>query len=557
MNYSSLRLTPAIWGYLFLPCCLLAQTQGPLEESLTRAKVLHHAGAYGQSRLLYESAFHLVDRDWQRNLLTYNIGSSLLAEGEPQAALDLWASTAWAPSPSPWLTRRLSWNVAVAKISQTLHVQTQGPEGQLEQIRLLKSASKMFWRAEQAECLWHEALSSDPCSSTLPLQESIESTKRRLFALQANFRTAWLHQASALDLVGAILAAMQRFEESSPEVDCRSTLLQIKPYWSSLEQFSSLNNMLHPAMTAYQTACLAPINRKALHEAKYSFEQIALRFNDPLYLNKEHRAIRLLYAQGLAEGGNLLLASEATKQQHALVKGIQEGQWAQTCATLGEESFRRADFDTARLLWQLTCFWMDEQAALLEHPPSLDDTATRLLTRHLWTQFFTTHLAFLPDNSSQAALKEALTQLVESTLNTAASLFSLARDMQLRSFESNQCLSLAWDQALPLINHGETSMQTALKLLQNAPFSLDTQLKLTNAIQHAYPFWLEGVKALKKKPESHSQDVQEIPPPSSASSSSEKSFSAPQRALLLQEMEAEDRPDNPPVTPLPREAHPW
>lgn len=553
MNHVLPSLKCVMLSSLFFPCCLLAQAQASLEENLTRAKVLHHAGAYGQSRLLYENALHRVDRDWQRDLLNYNIGSSLIAEGQPQAALDLWAHTTWAPSPSPWLARRLSWNWAVAKIEQAKYVSTEGPESHLEQIRLLHAALKMFGRAEKAECMWHEALSSDPCLSTLSLQEAIEWTNRRLFALQTTFHTMWRDQASALDLAGAILAAMQRFEESSSQIDCNLVLLQIKSYWNSLEQFPSLNNTLHPAMMAYQTACLIPVNREGLQEARKSFQQLALRFHDPLYLNKEHRTIRLLYAQGLAEGGNLLLAFDAARQQRSFLKGSQEGQWAQQCARFGEEAFKRADFDAARLLWQLTCFWMDEQATLLEHSPSLDDIAKRLLNRHLWTQFFTTHLAFFSEEDQNPALKEALTQLIQSTLSTAASIFSLARDMQLRAFESNQCSSVAWDEALPLINHGETSMQAALKLIQSAPFNSSNQIILTSSIQHAYPFWVEGVNALKKKPKSQSQEVQEIPPPSSTSSSSEKSFSSPQRTLLLQEMEAEDCLDNPPATPPPLE----
>lgn len=542
---------------LFLPPPLLQGKPLPLEESLTRAQVLHHAGAYNQSRLLYESVLHEVDRDLQRDILTYNIGTSLLSEGQPQAALDLWSSTMWAPSPPPWLTRRLSWNAAVAEIQKTARLNSTKPEGQLEQLRLLNSALNFFQVTNQAECIWNEALSSKPCRPTLKLQEATEWTEQRLFALQSSFRAEWIQNSRAIDLVGAILAAMERFETDPTEIHCLEAYTQILPYSEALKQFPSVSTALRSALMDYQTACLPPFDAKKFQAAKEAFTEQISRLNFPLYIKKESRKIRLLYAQGLAEWGNLLHAAEGAKEHRALLKGSQEGQWAANCAHLGEEAFAKGQFATARLLWQLTCFWMDEQAALLNHPPKLDETAQRLLNRHLWTQFFTTHLAFLREAIEQPGLQEALTELVQSTLGNAASLFSLAREAQLSAFESNTCSTVAWDQALPLINQGETSMQEALKILQNNPLTQANLLNLTNTIQHAYPFWVDGVKALHQKASEQQQQIQEAhstPPPSF---SSDQSLSIQQRTLLLQEMEADDRPIAPQNAPPEREVRPW
>lgn len=543
---------------LFFFNTLLAQNkQATLEESLKRANVLYHAGAYSQSRLLYENALDLVEKDWQKDLLIYNIGSNLLAEGEPQAALDLWSSTKWTPSPSPWLARRLSWNCSVAFIQKAEHIDATFPEGQLQQIRLLHAALRMLEFTAQAECIWHSALSSSPCAPTLKLQEAMEWTRRRLFTLQEAFRTWWIAHSSSLDLIGAILAAMERFEESGGSIHCTQLFHHIAPYSSTLEQFPSLEAHLRPAMMEYQTACKAPFDAHKLHAAREAFQQSVNDFSYPIYLNKESKKIRLLYAQGLAEGGNLFHALHAAQQHRSLLSGSQEGEWAVRCAGLGLAAFEQAQFEAARLLWQLTCFWMDEQAALLDHPIQLDETAQRLLTRHLWTQFFATHLTLFSEQLDETALIEGLTQLVQSTLGTAASVFSLAREAQKHAFEDNQCSEVAWEKALPSISHGEIFMHNALKMLQEHPIShLSNQPAITNAIQHAYPFWVEGVKALHQtNPSAEQHILQEhaLPPLSSP----DQSLSLQQRTLLLQEMEAEDRPTFPQAPPPAKEVRPW
>ena len=542
-----------------LPFCLLAQGKpSPLEETLKRANILYHAGAYRQSRLLYENAVHQVDRDANRDILTYNIGSSFLAEGEPQMALDLWNSTTWAPSPPPWLTRRLSWNSAVAQIQKAAQIDSTQLEGQLESLRLLHAAQNMLHITEKAECLWHQALSPTPCLPTLKLQEAREWTQRRLFALQSTFQTGWMINASPIDLVGSILAIMQRFEEGALGKDCTQAIDQMMPYWEEIETLPSLKNALHLGWTDYQVACRLPFDAKTLRTAREFFGQLAERFNYPFYLHKTSQAIRLGYAQGLAQNGDLLHALNAAKQHRSLLKGSQEGGWAARCALLGEEAFMRAQFDAARLLWQLTCFWLDEQAVLLDHVPNLDETAERLLTRHLWTEFFLTHLLFFPPGElgDQPALKEALSQLVESTLGTATSLFSLAQETQLQAFEDNECSSIAWDQALPLISHGETFMRTAFTLLQSTPPISLRQPALINNIQHAYPFWAEGVNALHQHARQQHQEVQTTPT-LEAPLSPQTTLSLQQRTLLLQEMDAQDHPLTPRIPPSPKEARPW
>lgn len=549
----------AYFGFcLFLPYSLFGQNKSlTLEENLTRAQVLHHAGAYNQSRLLYESALRYVDTDAKRDILTYNIGTSLIAEGEPQAALDLWATTLWAPSPPPWLTRRLSWNAAVAEIQKTAHLNSLQPENQLQQLRLLKNALTFFQITHQAECLWNKAISSKPCQPTLKLQEAIEWTHTQLFSLQKNFRTQWIQNLRPIDLVGALLAATQRFEESSSTINCLEVYSQMLPYLEALKQFPSLKSVLQPSLIDYQTACFPPFDAKKVHAAKEAFQGQVNRLNFPLYLKKENLRVRLLYAQGLAEWGNLLLAAQAAKEHRTLLSGSQEGQWAANCARLGEEAFIKGQFPTARLFWQLASFWMDEQASLLSHPQKLDEAAQRLLNRHLWTQFFTTHLTFLGDQINQPGLQEALTELVQSTLGSAASLFALAHETQATAFKSNTCSSIAWDLALPLINQGETSMQEALKILQNTPLTQGQLLNLTNTIQHAYPFWLNGVNALQQKASPQEQQIQEslsAPPPSF---SSDQPLSIQQRTLLLQEMEADDRQITPKRARSEREVRPW
>lgn len=542
-----------------LPWLLCAQTESsPLEETLLRAKVLYHAGAHTQSRLLYEKAAQQVERDEERDIIAYNIGSSLLAEGEPQAALDLWSSTPWAPSPAPWLTRRLSWNVAIAQIQKAAHLDSKEPEGQLEQLRLLHGALKMLHITAQAECTWHEALSKDPCTPTLKLQEARGWTEARLFVLQKAFRRWWIEHASALDLVGGILATMERFRENSTLLDCTEALQHLLPYEEALHPFPSLELSLHSALVQYKEACTPPFDANKLHQAREDFTKRAMRFSYPLYLNQASKSVRLLYAQGLAEGGNLLHALKAAQQHRSLLKGSQEGQWAERCALLGEEAFTKGQFDAARLLWQLTCFWLDEQADILDHPPSLQETGERLLNRHLWTQFFTTHLTFFPENIDRAPLIEALTRLVQSTLGTAASLFSLARETQLRAFEANTCSPISWEQALPSISHGETPMHQALRLLQEGPSTyLANQPAIISTIQHAYPFWVDGVHALTQTSSTQEQTLTSTTPPTPSSSSSDKPFSLQQRTLLLQEMEAEDRPATPQNAPPPSEVRPW
>lgn len=544
---------------LIAPCTLFAQNkQTALEESLTRANVLYHAGAHSQSLLLYENALDLVDKDWQKDLLNYNIGSNLLAEGEPQAALDLWSTTHWSPSPAPWLTRRLSWNCSIAFIQKAAYVDASQPEGQLEQIRLLHAALKMLEITSQAECIWHRALSSSPCTPTLKLQEASEWTRRRLFTLQETFREWWIAHAAPLDLIGAILAAMERFEESDGSIDCASLLQQIEPYARALDQFPSLDNQLRPSMMNYQKICKAPFDAQKLHAAKEAFQQSAMDFSNPFYLNKENKKMRLLYAQGLAEGGNLFHALHAAKLHRVSLKGSQEGEWAGRCALLGETAFNAAQFETARLFWQLTCFWMDEQAALLDHLPQLDETGQRLLTRHLWTQFFATHLTLLSNQVDETALIEGLTQLVQSTLGTAASLFALAREAQAHAFQDNHCSTVAWDKALPLISHGEVFMHNALRMLQEHPIAhLSQHPAITSTMQHAYPFWVEGVKALQQTQSAETEQHALQEPAASPLSTPDQSLSLQQRTLLLQEMEAEDRPTFPHPTPPAKEARPW
>lgn len=222
---NALKLIP----FLLLPFSLGAET--PLEN----AAAYFQAEDYSHASQIYEDLLDKKNPLWEREVLTYNLGTTLLAEGEYEKAVALFNEIPLEDDPQPLLEQRVRVNRTLAFLGQARRLEQDGQLDQLEKsLYAYRYALKEIALAFKAHCRLEEAEGAKECKPSKNLNNIKTSAKESYAALIKKLLTWRITHSSWLDGISLIAISMNQLIR---EV----TLVQSKPMGEDLRrQYGSL-----------------------------------------------------------------------------------------------------------------------------------------------------------------------------------------------------------------------------------------------------------------------------------------------------------------------------
>lgn len=141
-------------------------------SGMTLAQAYYEAGDYTQAVREYETLLQGNWKQWQKNIIYYDLGTVLLAEGKLNEALSQYDNLV-NPIAQPQLMKRMAFNKSLARVllarNQLKEIESNA-EWKIEDITLLIGAFKRsedsFFDAREADCLLEKAEGAQECSLT-------------------------------------------------------------------------------------------------------------------------------------------------------------------------------------------------------------------------------------------------------------------------------------------------------------------------------------------------------------------------------------------------------
>lgn len=156
LSSSGLKLKALCLFWLLLPMALLnADAPASAEFTLSKAAAYFDAKAYAKAEDLYKGLLQEKLSSWQKDVVKYNLGSALLAEGQFDKALETFQNISLDLASSPLLQFRVKNNMAVAQLRKALmllrEIESQPVNLELLYQQCIISLQKTLSAIEEAE----------------------------------------------------------------------------------------------------------------------------------------------------------------------------------------------------------------------------------------------------------------------------------------------------------------------------------------------------------------------------------------------------------------------
>lgn len=253
---------------------------------------------------LYEGLLSSKLPDWQRAIITYNLGTAYLEAGQPTKALQSYETVVWKKNPFPLLQRRLRTNRAIAYYRLALQEPREQVESDEQALEYLLEAGELVGPAIDADCAVQKSKGAKVCSAPedlLLLKKRIQSLREEIFAQYLQQRPQDLEVASSHEQEIQRLLRLYRFALVSDPPD-QNTLQNL-----SEGQARLLSNALPSEKAALESA------QEALLSAQNQKAPFAIRFE----LERGRYALSQLLVQPVNSATSLLEQTIA-QQLHAL-----------------------------------------------------------------------------------------------------------------------------------------------------------------------------------------------------------------------------------------------
>ena len=238
------RLKGRFCELLFVPLCLCVNlffctsVWASDRSEMRQAAIYYEAGEYGEAQELYEGLLQSNLDPWEQNAVTYNLGTTLLAEGNLEQSISTLNSV---KDTNPLILERLKANLAIAQY----RLAQQSTDEKLRSYHLF-DALKNLDIAENARCQLQKLKSSDSCEPSKSQMRLRTAIKQALVLIEQS------SEPSLADLVFRVQVALHNIEflEKTPS-DLRGEYQELfydqwqgwNAYFSDAEYIEAANLM--------------------------------------------------------------------------------------------------------------------------------------------------------------------------------------------------------------------------------------------------------------------------------------------------------------------------
>ncbi|HEV8051487.1 MAG TPA: hypothetical protein VGP47_03260, partial [Parachlamydiaceae bacterium] len=566
------------------------------------ARDYFESGNYSQAKIVYEGL--LDDRlvPWKKEILDYNIATTLLAEGNwEESALGLEALADKNIS-LPQLKQRVLSNLALAKTGQLeSHLSALIENGKLshEDYHLLyvyfREVLAAIAQAETAGCALEKIEGRLDCSESLYLNEMRLEVKNRFNLFLEDYSTFRLAHLSFQEGISAMLIGekslmnqLEVFQENHLAENLREKYLadylkqgnSWKPFLDQLVETQKsrakeanatdqrdllgkskqgfLNSLLLAEKGDFQESM------KQLDESRSGFITLLQKFISQSSAREVLQQLLITYGWALVKDPiqsvplaqilEIQTSLEPTIKQNVDALLLEDYQKAQNYLTQSVQSLDESHPIKARLFAEVARFYIQGLLEQIDFTPKTQ--ATTVLENAIAKQQFILLLNHLRDQVQESEkgitdIDHLMGELQISTLNAADQFPEVVLVHQIESFsamgnEASRCQCQPWDEVIPLFSEGYSKAELAERYMKIDNFKDGTAVQ---ALQKtAIEKWKEALAKMRSKSSSKKESSQEEKQQENKPQSKDQSMDKQQQDTKLneilrrvQEMENDDR----------------
>lgn len=583
LDFTFILLRSVVLSSVFCTLCCFAAAQD--DSAMREARLYFDAGDFVRAASQYKSMIDESLPPWQKDIITYNYGTVLLAQGRWEEALAAYDSITINTNTPLFLLQNLKTNFALAQLlsansqQQTLE---ENAKSTLDDYNILiihyREALDAIEAAKEISCRLSKAEGAEQCEEDANLIEMRLEAKRQLAKLLHNFLNKMLTNANLQEDGFALLTSVKTMlqhldflmntpKDSDSKLNYQALFLQEdtswRPLWkaieSSLEKKSTKEqqDLFQKAESAFSDG-IASMERgdyiqskKAIEIAVSSLESLLqLVFEEKslkdtvqrvlshytLVLYREH--IQLSQLQGLIENQSRIEMILKENDNPALKELYK---LSQNNLNLANDSLNQYKQIQARMYVEEARYYIKHMLQILRGPPKNDPEF--VLKNAIADQELALKLNQLRASfESQDSNNEVDNLLVNSQSRTVANAKDFFNTVILRQehgfHDENKSQKNPWDEVLPRFIHGFQEAKQAKKQLDAS------QRKSSMASQEqTIKAWKEALKELqaKKKTEEKKEEKQQPAQPEPQPLQQPEGTTTNDVLRLLQQMENEDK----------------
>lgn len=561
--------------------------------SMDLAREYFEAGNYSHAKAVYEELQDDRLPAWQKNILDYNIATTLLADGNyDEAALSL-EILADGNISLPLLKQRVLSNLALAKFGQlesrfsALLEDTKSSHDDYNRLYVaFRGVLADIAKAEAAGCTLEKIEGAESCPESLNIQEMRSEVKNRFDQFQKDYLAFHLKHLSLQDGVSELLIGEKMLLKELEKLQKADTHPQnhsdeylqkgnnLKPFWNRLAEILKSRSkeanagaqraLLEKAEQQF-TKSLSLAGKGDFHESARQMEDSRAALNTLLEQLISQSPVREVLQQLLVTYGYALVndplrdvsLEQILEIQTALGSFLKQGveaefledyKKAQSYLKQGVQALEDSYPVKARLFAEVARFYAQELLEQIDYTPKTQ--AHTVLENVIAKQEFILLLNHLSDQVrvSEKGLDEIdplMVELQASVLGAADYFLAVVLARQAESFKGDaRCQCRPWDEVIPLFSEGYSKASLAERYLKNGNF----KDSIVGGLQKsAVEKWKEALVKMRAKSTSKKQSSQqeeqknEDQPQSKDQDRQQQDIKLNETLRLVQEMENDDR----------------
>lgn len=528
------------------------------DPDMQEANLYFEAGDYKRAGSILKSKIDDDLPSWQKEIVTYDYGTALLAQNKWEEALSVYDTIVIEKDSSPLLARYLETNRALARLllanSEKKNLKTASKVDQYNAlIFLYREVLRDIERANDLACRLSAAEGASSCEEYLDLAEMRSEAKRQYADLLHDYLEFLLQKVSFQEggtylLVGAksMLQHLSFLIQAPIDRDLKHDYMRVylqqdsswKPLWKSLDDslektdrknIKSLDfkKDYHKAQEAFFNG-LALMQQENFEQSRAAIQKSILALDSLLemvYANKPLNEI----VDGILNDYSLVLLREHIQETQLLglldmvshLDPLIEKEDdvsrknlfvdAKRNLLLAEESLKKSKFLQGRMYVEESRYFMKNLAQSLDrlnkHDPEfiLKDLID---AQELALRMSRIRLNF--DQNDPEADKEADSLLYTSQsriIDKAEAFFPAVIDKQNIGFKQEKlCQRGPWDEVVPLFNRGLLDATLANQLLKSKPSQQRVVIQLQERVLKA---WKEALDKLQSSKQAEKKEEQQ------------------------------------------------
>jgi len=518
-------------------------------DNLSHAALFFEAEDYPRAISLYEDQLKERLPPWQKSIISYNLGTTLLKNGDADQAKKIFLGIPKDATFFSLLRPSYAWNLGVSYYQEARQLNAQPlkkEEEYLFVISQLQKANEWIQKSVQATCALDRLEGKQKCSIRPEAKEALTTMRFSLFQALKHYQHYRMNSLEPKDKILELLASvshlknaiqfMERFPEKNPLKQSYSLMFTQDfqswlPVWENFpalqsQEFNQAKLKFAEALHAFKENDFASSQLLAEQTEEYL-----------LYLNKENTqnqsfetllnhliaAHQKILAQDSLTSAHLILLQKQTTE--ALLQDSKEAlKESLTLVQSALHALEESKSIAARI-------YLEASKRTLERLNFKSTTSPQdILDEAIQEQKYALNLNVLKGQSEQDhALDVLVHKAQDMVLQTALPYVEAVKTKQQELFSKRQQDQGIWKESLLSFNAGFQAAADARHIqLQNPEESLKKQ-------QEALSYWE------KTKQKAEAPETTEEPPQQASENKTQEPSSIEQTLQLLQEMEKDDQ----------------